>query len=329
MEDCPDPSVWVDWEPGSTWDAHLDACPACRAELASLAEAAEPAPSRRLAFPIAAGFLLAVAALAAWRSRPGVPPSRSSPVQTPRAGIPLVEWMVGVSGEVSLSPGASVRRVDGGLVLERGEARVEPAGDRVRVYVGGWSLEILEGDAVFRASLPALSLWLSAAWAGEEEPPVRVLRGEVRVASGPMEGKVLLPAPGEAVPDPRGWRSLDAAAGSWKDGTRVLLPEAPAFTAEALIRKKVPTAEAFLLFRSNGKGWQAPLGVYLPPSGAWVRVRMEVRDERVSVVAAGQEYFSVSPGSLGTKAYPREGSEALALKACGGDLEMKEARWRP
>ena len=323
---------------------HLADCPECRQELASLVAAAdplrvppafltgipEPVRPRRLPYALAAGFLLTVVAFAAWRSGSVFAPALPSPpVRAPKAAIPLVEWMVGGSGEVCLSPGSSARMEGGELLLSRGEARVETAGDPVRVSVGGWRMEVSEGEAVFRAPLPALSLWISAAWAGEVKPPVTVIRGEVRIVSGPMQGKVLRPAPGEAVPDPRGWRSLDAAAGAWKDGTRVLLPEAPAFTAEVLVRKKIPTAEAFLLFRAAGKGWQAPLGVYLPASGAWVRVRLEVRDERVRVVAAGQEYFSASPATLGARVYSWEGSEALALRAWGGGLEIREARWRP
>lgn len=318
MDQCPDPSVWVAWERGGLWDAHLESCPACRAELAALAEAGE---RRSLPFlKVAAGFLLVIG-LAVWHFSRGpvtiptaLPPASSAPAS-------WTEWMVGATGEVSLAPGARGRLEGAVLLLEHGEARVETSLDPIRVSLEGWRFEILDGEAVFRASPEALSLWMGSAWAAEA-PPVTVIRGEVLVLG---EGRVLKPVPGVWVPDPRGWKSLDG--GAWRDGEKVLLPEASRFTAELLVRKKSPNAEAFLLFRSEDRGWQAPLGAYLPTSGAWVRVRLEV-GERIRVLAAGREYFSAAPAGIQAKAYPWAGAGAFGLRAFGGDLEIREARWR-
>jgi hypothetical protein len=59
-----------------------------------------------------------------------------------------------------------------------------------------------------------------------------------------------------------------------------------------------------------------------------VRLRIEAGTGRVRLLAGGREYFSAPLSAIGEKALPSHGLDALALRAWGGDLEIREVRCR-
>lgn len=332
--DCPDPSVWLAWSegrlPGTTrarWGPHLASCAGCRAELGALASPARRSP---LPFALAAGLLLALAGFLAWQSGGKTPAPAPVP---PAAGIRAEgEILLGAAGEAVLAPGSLARTEGATLRLERGGAWVEARGEEVRLEASGmegWVL-LKEGRVSLVAAGQEASLLLREARAGEGWG-LRVVEGEAEWVRA--EGRLALPAGtllGRGAPGSgpsQGWRA--GSGGRVRQGVLVMAPglERASYVAEALIRKGDREAEAAILFRAGGRGWQVPLGVHLPVN-TWVRVRVEVATGSVRIWAGGRSILSETPERLALQAYPVEGGHAWAVKAWGGDLEARGARWR-
>ena len=70
-----------------------------------------------------------------------------------------------------------------------------------------------------------------------------------------------------------------------------------------------------------------PLGSALPAGRGWVRLAVEVRAGWCRVTAGSKSLVSCPFGELPLKAYPSE-RRGLALKAWGGELQYREARFR-
>lgn len=334
---CPDPSVWIRWldasqerEPGAA--EHLAGCASCRGELAVLLRArpegvppgvmrhwASGGRGRRL-LPYAAAAALMLAVFA-WRRAEEAPSPTPAPPQAPPAPA-LAEMPFGRTGTVV---GARGRFEGGAFVLEEGEAWVESEGDPVRIRVDAWLFELAEGAASFRAKKALASLWMREAW-GAEAPPVRVARGRVRVLEGTGAGSDLLPGGTEAS-DPRRWTELLEGPVLLRDSVKGI-PLPARGTLELLLRKREISAEGALIFRSGERTWEAPLGVHLPSRG-WVRLRLDLAPERARLRSGDREYFSCPPARLGTRIQPAPEGLGTGLRAWGGSLEIREARWRP
>ena len=366
-DSCPDPGILHAWaerrlapEGRARWAAHLVFCPDCRDHLDSLAEAEpEPMPPsllrrweallparRRAWVPYAAAAgLLAAVGLGVWKrpekARDPVVPPVSVSQSVLEARLPVVgeivsasslrEWVLGSTAEAALAPlSRGGIAADGSFHLEAGRAWVESSGDPVMVSVAGFDgiLEVSDGAMALKVDQARpLSLLMGEAWAGEEGWGITVVRGTAKAGDRILSaGESLgLGAPKE---DFRGWTNLKSADGLLKEGTRTLLSEASSYVAELTVRKRQPEAEGALRFRSGGKGWELLLGAQLPASG-WVRLRVETSPDRLRFLAGGRECLSRPPGELQDVLYPSPEGSALSLKAWGGDLEIRDARWRP
>lgn len=306
-------------EPG-LWAAHVAACPDCRADLASLVSTSA---SRRIPYAAAAAVLLALGGLWLWKGRE----EARIPVAVRKGGVTtpaLRESALGPTAVASLSPGSKGTGKEGAFHLEEGLAWVESSGEVVKVTLAGWDgvLEIADGAAAVQARPARMSLWMRESWAGEESWGITVVRGTAKVGDRILEAGETL---GRGTPreDFRGWKALPG--GVFRDSVRTLLPGETSFVAEILVQKRQSDAEGALLLGTGGELW---LGALLPSSG-WVRLRVEVSDEKVRVLAGSRECLSCRPEELPRLLYPGRGGAALGLRAWGGNLEIREARWRP
>lgn len=331
---CPPESAWVALAGGTLPEDqkaacldHLESCGLCRTELAAAREGLQEPSRNRIpawTWAAAAALLLMVGLGSRRKPETPLPPQPSSMPAAPA----FTEWRIGRTGEVALEPG-STGRVEGvELVLESGSAWVESCGDPVRVRMADRLLELVDGAALFRMAPRRTLSWIAEARAADEDSFVQVARGRVRILEGPGAGTERVPEGGD-VRDFRGWRPLLPGPLSVRDKNLALpIPEGQAaWTAEILVRESVPSAEAALLFPAGGKPWEVPLGAYL--TGEWTRLRLEQRDGRVRLTAGRLEYFSVPLQGLSDKAYLAPGARGLALKVWGGNVEVREARWRP
>lgn len=252
----------------------------------------------------------------------------------------LLEVMVGSAGQIAMAPG-SRGRISGARAfrLERGIAWVAAVGEPLRITLMGWegTLEMEDADVLVHVdSAPAAraGLFLGTAWGREGVWGVSVLRGEVTVRSADGTrrlgaGQVLGVLP-PSIRDPRGWRIVPGGPWAVRDGIQAFLPSGPGLpcVAEVLLRKKDSAAEAALLFEAAGRTWQVPLGVHLPVDRGWVRLRLELGTGKVRLMAGGEEVLSCRPEALPALSYPAAGKTPWGIKAWGGDVEIREARWR-
>ncbi len=320
------------------------------------------ASRRRMPLAAAAAFLLLAGGGWAWRVgrqplKERVPSHRPEGRPAPAAWAagtgPIgcevpTEALVGPSGELSLDRGALAevaRDADGTPVVlwRQGLGWIETGGELLRVRLeecadGTWEIRdgvlgLRVGGASPRAK--GLGSLLSSACAAEEGHwAVTLIRGEAAWVS---DGSRHVLAPGEtmgtsseAVPaDPRVWRSLPGVLPSVREGVLSLAdPGAPSYVAEVLVRKRDRTAEAALLFSAAGRGWQLPLGSQLPSDPVWTRLRVEIGGGRIRLLAGSKELLSEPEAGLALKAYPSPEHLPWGLRVWGGDLEIKESRWR-
>ncbi len=260
-----------------------------------------------------------------------------------------LDILLGRSAEVSLEAGARGRVLPSGpgFELQCGTARAEAVDTALRLTVPGQAgeLELLGGSLVLEVAeasrVQASAFFLSEAFAGEPSCRFLLERGKAFwVRDGerhPVEaGTGFRWGADGPSPDPwrpfsgTGWRSLAGMPLQLRDGVHPLPgpPRDGAFVAEFLVRKRVPAAEADLLFTAGGKSWRLPLGAQLPAGEGWVRLRLEQGGSRVRFLAAGAEIFSAQGAQLETFLHPVPTGEALALRAWGGDVEIGEVRWR-
>jgi hypothetical protein len=307
---------------------------------------------------LAAGFLLMLLGGLFWRSRETAPPAegRRDPAAAVLVGSEaivgasgselvagsLLELMVGSAGQVAMAPGSrGCLDGSGSFRLEEGSAWVEAAGEPLRIALAGWdgTLELQDAEVLVHAG-PApvvrASLFLGTAWGEEGAWGITVLRGEALVRAGAetrrlTAGQALgVPA---AIQDPRGWTCVPGGPWSVRDGLQAFLPSSQTglglpCVAEIVLRKKDSAAEAALLFEAGGRTWQVPLGVHLPMARSWLRLRLELGGDRVRVLAGDTEILRCAAGALASFSYPVPEKAAWGLKAWGGDVEVREARWR-
>ena len=130
--------------------------------------------------------------------------------------------------------------------------------------------------------------------------------------------------------DPSDWRKVPSAEGLLVERPCLLAPEGAGLplVVEVLLRKRDRTAEAALVFRCDGSGWQVPLGVRLPSEGQWVRIRVELGQDSVRILSGDREYLEASGPRLAGTFYACPAPAALTLQVFGGAVEVGEARWR-
>ena len=100
------------------------------------------------------------------------------------------------------------------------------------------------------------------------------------------------------------------------------------FVGEILLRKRTAEAGTDVLFQAGGRGWRIPLGAHLPSGDGWVRLRLERGQDSVRFLAGGREVLSVPPEALGSLLHPAPDAPAFGIRAWGGDVEVREVRWR-
>ena len=78
----------------------------------------------------------------------------------------------------------------------------------------------------------------------------------------------------------------------------------------------------------EGKGWSVPLGANMMGAGeGWWRLRVSVDASSSRVLLGDREVAGYAASELPRKLMP--GPRGLGLKAWGGVIEVKDARWRP
>ena len=338
-------------------EAHLAACGPCLEVLIRMKSGRR---ARRAWIPLsAAAALLGVAFLwQAGREAPSSSPGPGSssvplrpPAPLPALGAPWVaaegdaEVVLGDSVLAVLRKGALVRRGEDprSLSLEGGMLLLETPGERITLKAGSLTAEMDEGRLLTERRQPPGPGWgsLSSAQAAEEDKILlRVLEGSARVSipleqrtlkageSVCLEGGRLVPAEGPPDWAPPAWRDLEASC-TVRDSTQILLPEAgSAYVFEALLRKRSPFAETGLVFQALGEGWEIPLGEnLLPAREGWRRLRLESGPGWCRAVVGGSLLVDSPATGLGLRLLKGK-AQGVGLKAWGGDLEVRRARWR-
>lgn len=347
--------------------AHASVCASCRRLLGDLAAEPEPLsaragdavrvarPSRGRAWaPYAAAVLMLAAGVAVLRDPEG-PGEVARPLQLPDARPPFdapeadgtcsardgdLAVLVGRTGRFTLRVGTRARLQGLEAVLGQGCLLVEGSGETLRVCVGEARVESSRGKVLVEAG-PAgpVAGWLRSAWAAAASGRVLVLEGEAALArpdgaflrlcageeadlaAGPVRPASPAPWRGEA-----GWEDLEGLPLRLGRESRILAPGdlAGDFAWEALCSRLGPTASVGISFPAGGAGWELPVG------GAWtgevLRVRVTCRHGWIRIEAGAREVlrcrFPDLPRRVGT------GPAACGLRAWGGEVEVREARWR-
>lgn len=310
-------------------------------------------PRRKPLWPWAAAAALLVwfgiSRIAPEKTRIGGQPPRTTqaPVPPPvlrgscQAEAEDLEGVVGRSVLVSLRRGSALAVEGPVLTLKRGACRVDAPGEAVSLKAGGSllnltdaavSLEILEKTTSFS--------WLGSAHAAEEpEVRIAVWRGRVEAAGRTLDaGQGAMLRGQRLIPDAQaletawkgigGWLALESV--SLRNSIQEFLPYPPAegYVLEALVRKRVPTAELGLRLPAADGVYEFPLGALLPPSeAAWTRLRVECHRGWCRAAAGQAELVSCPLSDLGNTGRRAEG-QGVGLRAWGGDVEVKEVRWR-
>jgi ferric-dicitrate binding protein FerR (iron transport regulator) len=341
-------------------EAHLEACPACRAlqvqgeassrRLKAAGRAAEslPFPPASVAIPRrrpwAWALTAAAAGLALWVGFRTLEPSLREDGQ---GGTPLPvaaaspfsegdpERILGLSGLLTERRGSSLRVQGMEVALQEGAVHLELAGEEeVRLHIGDILLRASRARfSAWRepASLASLSVWMREASA-DAAPSwgVAVWEGEVRL-SGPQGGEEKLLRPGAPPPGAwrpsRRWTPLPEAEGPLAQETRDFPTPTPGegYVLEMLLRKEAPQAELALRLRSDAGVHEILVGAYLPV-GAWTRVRMACREGWAQARVGGQVLASGPASSLDRSGLRVEG-KAPGLRVWGGRVDLKEVRW--
>lgn len=263
--------------------------------------------------------------------------------------------ILGQAGSLTLKGGSRllIRRQGPApeLTLLEGALWLENPGEPLILRAGEAMVQV--EDAVlllerFPRARKTGALWLSEALASEVEAGARlcVISGTVLLrVEGQEERRLeagqeaLLQAGGKLRVSPLGPLSL-----SWRGdqgwarpaglplrleaGEHALAHPAreDAWAWEALLRRADPRAAASLCFVADGKGWQVPLGVPWGEPGKLLRVRMELRDGWVRLVAGPYEILRKPLAALPEMGEP--GPAIWGLKVWGGSLEVVDSRWR-
>lgn len=334
-------------------EAHLASCPVCTRSLLELrrlvGKTAAPRPAGIRPWAAAAALLLAVAAWQLLRIPKTAPPSAPGPQVAPEtrepSGLPQpgsvwkaveadAESVLGESVCASLRQGSRLRLGLSPLemTLEGGALLLESSGEAVMLRLG--EIQATMTDGALAAEMPPASVaWLLRDARASEAPRLTVLRGQALLGTGQML------AAGQSLGQAASWQG----SASWtrllangevakvRDAARLFLQDPPeaGYVFEALVRKLERRAEAGLVFRAGGSGWEAPLGENLLPAQAgWSRVRIEAGQGWCMATVGMRKVVSRPVPELGRE-LASSGERGVGLKAWGGDLEVREARWRP
>ncbi len=337
-------------------EAHLAACRRCRQALMGLQDLTRGAPARdRRWLPLAAASLLLTASawwLASRHPDAAVaPPPASEPLASGVSGaLPLpgpgevwnaaegdAEALAGDAVLLALRRGGILRVGKQELTLEKGVLFVESHGERVTLRLGTlgtWKVEMDEG--LLAAEVPAAPAfsWLLGEACAAEAPDVRLtlVRGLARL-TGPTGAREI--RAGESLGEPLRWTEapwipLAEGVSAVRDGARVFLKDPPegGYVFEALIRKRAASAEAGVLFQVLGRSWEVPVGGnLLAAKEGWSRIRVQADASGCSVALGGRLLVSCAAGQLERKLCGAS-ERGVGLRAWGGDLEVRDARWR-
>lgn len=332
---------------------HAAACRSCRQALADLMEGELlPLPphaagrilrlSRRSArawIPWSAAAAVLAALLLPWRSEKPVPtglPKAPHARTLPPAGWDADPSVFGRSGSVTLKPGSHARLQGSELVLLEGSAWVEDPGEPLTLRAGEGTAQIEAGVFLLERVGPASFSWVPEALASEDGARLFVVSGSAKVGDLVVEAGMQIrldspeaPAPFAGLPwRGDGWQHLAGMPRRLGGGDHLLGPEPPpeSFVWELLFRRSDRSAAAGVTFPAGGQGWLVPLGGPLGEGTGWLRARLELRQGWVRLTAGSYEILRQPAEGLGLRLEP--GKPQLGLKSWGGELEVKESRWK-
>lgn len=337
-------------------EVHLASCGACRSALVALGrsrkgEAATPLSRwAGRARWVAAAALLVSAGVFWGVSRSGVPsPVSSLTGAAVRKEATGSERVLGASGKVCATPGASWSRAeDGAVLLERGALVLEAFGERAVLLLPGLVAETSEGvlaaEAGGEARTSAWTGFLAEALAESPTGRLTVVSGHAHVRAEGSTVDVDL-GPGASVRAERGallacapvaWRGPDWSSplrseGLLRDAQEILLPQPPpeGCVLEVLVSKRSERAELGAILQAGGRGYLAVLGSNLLGLGeGWTLLRVSCGHGRVRVTVGEKDVLDLPEADLETR-FPVEAAAGVGLKAWGGEIAFRRARWRP
>lgn len=305
---------------------------------------------------LAAGFLLwrgGSGGLEAPSSLPVPPPSEALLPPEPVLAGPFeaagdTEAVFGRAILAAVRKGTQLEAHADGITLHRGALYLESPGESVRVLCDTLQLEGASASFTVERESPARvsSVWCREAMASDAEGvSITVWSGQVTARSGGvasvlhagqsvcLHGDVWSEAAPAAPPAWRGrqgWVPLQDAELKWKGSSRILLPElADGSQIDFLVRKADRLAECALRVPVPKGMVEIPLGVCLPASKDWTRVRVTVRGGWCRIQVGATRVASAPLATLDQVGYLASGGESgFGLRAWGGDLVVSGARWR-
>jgi hypothetical protein len=221
------------------------------------------------------------------------------------------------------------------ITLHAGALAVESLGESVELRVGDLVATFQDAEVSLEAVLPAEPhAWLMrSAYAAAPEGRLAVWRGQATLRLG-QEARVL--EAGQAFPEGASgiWRGCDAwtpcpASGKLRDAALDLPgPPEDEVLIEALVRKAEERAELGVGIPVGGVRYELPTGAGLGTGEGWTLLRVALQGGWCRVTVGEAVVVSCPRADLPrvTSQVPGRG---LGLRAWGGDIEVKHARWKP
>lgn len=259
-----------------------------------------------------------------------------------RAETEDLEGVLGRSVLAALRKGGVLDARGARPVLIRGALHLDAPGEAMTLKAGEALLTFEDASLTLEImGRPAPLAWLASVFA-EDGAGVRVAvwRGSVEATIGGSpkttlkEGQGALIQGGRLIPEQtsgwrgtEGWMPLEPAPFSLRDAARELLHEPPqGYVLEALVRKRLPVAELGVRMPGASGVYELPVGGSLQ-AAAWTRLRLERRRGWHRISLGSSEVLS-GPESRLRRAGALVEGKGVGLRAWGGDVEVKQVRWR-
>ncbi len=293
------------------------------------------------------------------QASPQATPATRAPISSPivfqglcKAESGDRDGVVGRSVLASIRQGGTLRVEGSRLELVSGALHLDSPGEAVSVQAASGLLALEDGEVSLELlRKPGTLSWLASAYAdqAEEAPWIRLVvwRGQASLVLGGEKtslqaGQGVLMEGGRLTLDKSlrsaawrgltGWVDLVHEPLVLKDSARDFLSVPhqdgkKGYVLEVLLRKRVPIAELSLRLSSEAGTFEFPVGAYLTASEQWTRIRLECQGGWCRASVGSSEIVSCAGTALERMGLRMEAG-GVGLRAWGGDVEVKEVRWR-